>query len=126
MGAESDTGPVAECESETVGSSVTNMMTEAAKAPDDQKPSQEALERLLHTGLVPATVAACWDGARAKLAGGGAEAAGGSGGHAFGHFFANRLQDFSHSLETFQGSHSGRREGHHTAQVYYIKSKSTT
>jgi len=50
------------------------MMAEAAEAPDDQKPSQEALERLLHTGLVPATVAACWDGARAKLAGGGAEA----------------------------------------------------
>jgi hypothetical protein len=52
----------------------TNMMAEAAKAPDDHKPSQEALERLLHTGLVPGTVAACWDGAHAKLAGEGAEA----------------------------------------------------
>jgi hypothetical protein len=50
------------------------MMAEAAKAPDDQKPSQEALERLLHTGPVSATVAACWDGARAKPAGAGAEA----------------------------------------------------
>ena len=54
----------------------TNMVGELAKAADDQKPSQEALKRLLHTRLVPATVAACWDGARAKLAGGGAEARG--------------------------------------------------
>jgi hypothetical protein len=52
----------------------TNMMAEAAKAPDDEKPSQKALERLLHKGLVSATVVACWDGACAKLAGGGAEA----------------------------------------------------
>jgi hypothetical protein len=49
----------------------TNMMAEAAKAPEDQKPSQEAPERLLHTGLVPATVVTCWDWA---LGGGGAEA----------------------------------------------------
>ena len=62
------------------GNRWTNMMAVAAKAPDAQKPSQEALERLLHTGLVPATVAACWAGARAKLAGGSAVAAGGSGG----------------------------------------------
>jgi len=52
----------------------TKMMAAAAEAPDDQKPSQEALEWLLHMGLASATVAACWDGARAKLAGGGAEA----------------------------------------------------
>jgi len=58
-------------------------MAEAAKAPDAQKPSQEALERLLHTGLVPATAAVCWDGAcEARGRGDGGQTAGGSGGHA--------------------------------------------
>ena len=31
-----------------------NIEAESANAPDDQKPSREALERLMHTGLVPA------------------------------------------------------------------------
>ena len=77
-------------------------MAEAAKAPDDQKPSQEALERLLHTGLVSATVAACWDGARAKLAGG-ARRPGGRATRAtrvtrFGHLLANRLLTFPYNF----------------------------
>jgi len=78
----------------------TNMMAEAAKAPDAQKPSQEALERLLHTGLVPATVAVCWDGARAKLAGGGAEARrlAAQAVTRFGHFSAHRLLTFPNNF----------------------------
>jgi hypothetical protein len=80
------------------------MMAEAAKAPDAQKPTQEALERLPHTRVVPATVAACWAGARAKLAGGGGEARRLSAQAVtrFGHFFAT---DFS--VLTFPNNFSG-------------------
>jgi hypothetical protein len=74
-------------------------MAEAAKAPDDQKPSQEALKRLLHTGLVSATIAACRDGARARSSRAGARRPGGRATCAtrvtrFGHFFANRFLTF--------------------------------
>jgi hypothetical protein len=53
-----------------------HIRAEATKAADDLKPSREALELLMHEGIMPVTVAALWDEARELNAGGGAGGAG--------------------------------------------------